>query len=333
MPPKEPEAAAATDAEDAAPATPTPVSPEGDTPAAANDAEMTAFLADDSDSLDDVGEEVVGETEAPVADAPTDVSAPTDESQGKAEEGKPEAEAKEEEPKPEAPVGEAAAAPTPEVKAGEKPAEPPTPEQRPAVTPEAEAAAAPKLSAEEVAAEYRAWRGGVESDLAAKHFVINDELAEELDNDPRTAIPKMMSRVYMDAVISAIGHIQANMPALVDSALRTRDATDASEANFFKAWPGLNGSEHREVINRLGTAYRQMYPNATEPEFIRDVGAQAMIALKVPMGEPEAPQASETPTAPFKPAGQSAPRTGAPASMNPFDKLDQDFAEEELDLD
>jgi hypothetical protein len=225
-----------------------------------------------------------------------------------------------------------------------KPVETPAPEQAAPVTPtepEPVVAAVPVLTAEEQTKAYEDWREEIENDLATNRYAINDDEASEMDISPEAAkaYSKGLSRVYMDAVTGAIGHMTKAMPQLLETALTTRETTGQAEKDFYTAWPKLNNPEYVPVIQRLGVAYRQLNPSVSKEDFIRDVGAQAHIALRLPVEEvaPVVPASVVTPIAPvqpFKPAGSGAPGGGSKGPINPFEALNDSFdvEEEEIEL-
>ncbi len=217
------------------------------------------------------------------------------------------------------------------------------PVQPAAETPPAEppAEVKPALTAEEQTEGYKEWRGKTEETLASTHYALSEEEVRELDITPEFG--KMISthsaRVYMDAVTGAIGHILASMPQLLEAALVTRDATAKGEAAFYAAWPQLNSAEHGVSISRIGHSYRSLNPKVDTETFIRDVGAQAIIALRIPTeaptvpGTPPAsvvePVVPETPVQPFKPAGSATPGGGREAPESGYSALTREFDEEE----
>jgi len=275
-----------------------PETPSGDIP----EGEMNAFLKDDEDDLDE---------------APAD--------SGQAKEAKPE----------EAPVAEgekpAEAEAAPEAKPAEAKPEEAAPEE-PAVPPAGEPPQ-PQPTEEELHEQYATWRTGAEEALAKGHYLLDEKTVEELE-DPESAatvIPRLMSRVYLDAVTASVGHVLAALPQLITSMNEVQRQSDKSEASFFEAWPQLK--DHRPDIIRLGQMYRQVFPQASEVDFVREVGSQALIALKIPMEAPEAKPSAPV-VKPFTPAvGAGAPAGAAQPEINPFEQLSDDMGQEQLDLD
>ncbi len=242
------------------------------------------------------------------------------------------------------PAGETAPVVEPKKEDELKPAAEAAPEQVKPITPtepEPVVAPVPALSAEEQTEAYNTWRGEVETELAEGRYALSTEEAEELDVSPEIAkaFSRNSARVYMDALTGAIGHMTKALPQLLEVALTTRESTGKAETDFYAAWPKLNTPESAEVVHRLGVAYRQQNPTVSKTDFIRDVGAAAHIALKLPVDEAVAiaPASEETPTAPaqpFTPAGTGSPSSGVGTDKNPFTALNEtfDLQEEELDV-
>lgn len=308
----------------------------GDFPEFGGD-QITDFLSDD-DEIDEDAEvksvetpEIGKEKEKPLVEEPKPETeaAPVEKPEGeKPGEASPE---KVEEPKPEA-------APTPAP--GQAPPVTPTEPEPVAATPVAPTPEpTPVLSEAEQTEAYQKWRDGIETSLAEDRYAISEEEANDLDISPEAAkrYSRGLSRVYMDAITGAVGHMTQAMPQLLEAALATRDTTSQAEVDFFTAWPKLNAPENKETLSRLGKAYRQLNPNVPAADFIRDVGAQAHIALRIPVEEavpavPASGEAPPAPSAPFKPAGSGSPGGSPSGDKNAFTVLSEEFDEEELDL-
>lgn len=201
------------------------------------------------------------------------------------------------------------------------------------------------LSEEEQKELYDNWRGQTEDLLAQHHYRLDEKAVEELNANPAAYIPKAMARVYMDSISAAFQQFSTYLPRMVDQVLVQRERTNADEKAFFERWPDLVGQ--REVVWRIGQAYRQANPSATKEAFINEVGAQAMVALRlVPNGQDvNLAKPGSTASAngknktderkPFKPATEgSGPATKPRAPSNPFEQLASEFTSEyEEDLD
>ncbi len=167
-----------------------------------------------------------------------------------------------------------------------------------------------------------------EATLATQHYALSEEQAAELDEDIAVAVPKMMARVYMDSVTNTLAHVLQNLPGLVDNVLSQRDVVQQSEESFFASWPKLR--DQRETVTNIAQVYRQLHPTASSEQFIREVGAQTMVALKIAVDD--LPVEQPVPVqVPFVPAASSPPSSPTPPPTNPFEQMA--LEEDVLDMD
>ena len=178
---------------------------------------------------------------------------------------------------------------------------------------------------------YNDWRRESEDLLANHHYTLSHEQAEELELEPHKAIPKLMAKVYLDAVSAAIGQITTHLPRMVRLVSEQEQANQATEQTFWEKWPDLKDA--KDTVVQIGQAYRANNPTASAQDFINNVGAMAMVALKKPIAGSSQPQApTPQPNAPFVPAAQTP--VGGTSQKAPvgniFTQLDADMFEEEL---
>lgn len=281
------------------------------------------FLEDEADDLD---EEVV-----PIKEEPPKGQKPAEkvvEEAPPAEVPPAVAETPPAEPKPEEP-------PTPPAPVEAAPAQPP-PEAPPAVPAEQPPEpVAPAPTMEQIRETYQKNRSEMEANVASTVYNLSEDQVQRLDDGDAALIPELMAKVYMDAVTGAVAHMITHLPSMMESVLTGRDDTKVLEDQFYTANPHIDRAQHAETVSRFGLAYRHLYPNAPAEDFIRDVGAQVMVALKIPPGdggqpvlEPPAPK-----TPAFQPAKGGSPGGAAPPPANPFEVLSDEMASEELDVD
>lgn len=245
-----------------------------------------------------------------------------------------------EETSPAAPAAEAPPAATADQ------ALPPNPQQQPESPPQSTAPPVADASAQPAAATpsapptpdqmvgvYNEWRKESESLLASHHYNLSQEDAEALELEPQKVIPQLMARVYLDAVSAAIGQITTHLPRMVRLVTEQETQNAKTEQTFYDAWPDLK--EHEATVIQIGQAYRAQNPQASAQDFINNVGAMAMVALKKPIsGQPSAQPTPATQTPPpFVPAAQT-PMGGIPKQAQPkniFTQLDADMFEEDLE--
>lgn len=251
------------------------------------------------------------------------------------------ADGKEEATGPEAKTGEDG---KPAADSGQQPAKPEA--QQPAEQKKEGEAAKPEgeqLTPEKVQERYQEWRAQTEDVLAKGHYNLSEEQIERLESEPATEIPKLLSKVYLDAVTMAVGQVEQMLPRVIEQTTQQRTAYEKNESTFFEAWPQLKDERYLGTIQQIGLAYRNASPRASTEDFIRDVGASALVALKLPYGGEGGQQApapngnGATPPAAsqgFKPASAS-PRPAAPQpqGLDGFARVDDDlFGKEDLDL-
>ena len=265
---------------------------------------IEALEGDDAEEKKDVEVQAEPEPQKGAEEAPAEAKEAAEPE--KKEEAQPPAEAEE------------AAAKAPEGEEGK--AEAPAPQP-------SEGEAGPAASPEALAKQFREARAEAEKLLAEQHYKLSEEDAEALEVDPGAAIPRLMAKVYMDAVTTAISHVLDNMPRLIEGTMQVQQQAKAAEDKFYETWPQLDRSKHHEMVLRLGRAYRQAYPNASQDEFIRDVGAQALVALRIPLQAQKAPESK-----PFRPASVAS----APAAQtverpkNPFEALAEELMRDDM---
>lgn len=191
------------------------------------------------------------------------------------------------------------------------------------------------LSNEEADALFKDWRSTTETLLAEHHYKLTEEDVAQLNENPAAYIPRAMSRVYLDTISASFQQFVNYLPRMVHQVLEAREQNSEQENAFFGRWPDLKA--HKDAVIRLGAAYRQSNPAASQEDFINEVGAQAMVALRLnpqlQLVPDKAPEEEKKPS--FKPAN-GGPGGGdiKPKSNNPFDQLLTEFAgqtEEEVD--
>ena len=200
---------------------------------------------------------------------------------------------------------------TPVVTSATPPLQPtPTPEAAPAepgqqpaptTTPPADGAAA-----------LEEYRKNAEKKLES-YFALDEGAANELATDPVVAVPKLMAKVMYETIQATMQSVNHFLPSMIEQHNVRQAAANEVENKFYAAWPQLDRKVHGDYIRQAATIVRQMRPNATLDDVIRDVGAQTMVAFKIPAAPPpKAPWQKtaqpQAPTPPHRPAAAAAPR-------------------------
>lgn len=212
----------------------------------------------------------------------------------------------------------------------------------PAATPaaEIEQPAVPEVEQPkpETAEEYQARMQQVRTDAMShleKQFALSEDEATQMMTAPQEVVPKLLAKVFMN-VYDAVTHgMVQNLPNIIRNVQQQEVAIEDSRKTFYGAWPKLDPVKHGPTVARIAAVYGQLNPNATPEEIIRDVGAQAMFALKIPV---EAETVDEVPApAPaarpgFRPAG-GTPAARSPGQGGTSDNIFTSLAEEFLSDD
>jgi len=152
------------------------------------------------------------------------------------------------------------------------------------VVPPVEEPPADTRTPEEVTAEITKARQTAHERLV-ETFTWTDEQTEQFEDDPGKVMSEMAASLYLDLFDSISQGLNANMPGMVQGIMHQQVAVQAAEEQFYGAWPKLSNPEYRETVNRIATAYRQQNPTTDNATAVREIGAQAWVALQLPLEE------------------------------------------------
>lgn len=219
------------------------------------------------------GSEEAGEWEALASEFTAEEGQEPAQEEGAQEEGEPEGaetptaeEPPEQAPSVEEPEGEPEGAQA--LEEPETPDIPQVPEEPEAQTPTPE--------------DLQAQREQARAELAER-FKLSDEQAEALLMNPNDVLPQLAADVFLDVYDQVVGAIQAKLPDVVSGILEQQRALNEERKSFFNEWPELAKPEYQPVIQRIKEAYWQMNPNASREQALKEIGAQAWVALRLPL--------------------------------------------------
>lgn len=120
------------------------------------------------------------------------------------------------------------------------------------------------------------------TDAVASHvFNLSPKEVEALETNVVEAIPRLMARVLMQAQKSALTQMANILPVMMQRHNDTARGAEVNEGEFWKAWPALNPTAHRELVWRFASVFRRTYPQATLQELVANVGPMVMMMAKV----------------------------------------------------
>lgn len=199
------------------------------------------------------------------------------------------------------------------------------PAQPQAAAPAAPAQPAPAAqpaapSEQDAVAQYRSWRENTIKTLSETDFAIDDKTAEEIEANPR-ALSRLAANVYLSAVENSVAavteQLNQTLAQRIEMVLENRTTGQKNVDDFYGAWPALKA--HENIIGPMAVTFRQLQPNLSRDDFIKQFGNYAHLTLNIPIQAPAAAPAAPTPKpiAPHMPIGGGAPRGGQPAAAAP----------------
>lgn len=211
------------------------------------------------------------------------------------------------------------------------------PAQTPVAPAEAPPAAAPLSPSDPVsiANALEQNRNEVMAHLAQTKFALSPEDITELETDVVAAVPKIMSRVFLEAQMSMQKFLAQALPGMMKQYSTVTQANNDAETKFFDTHKELDikNPQHRSTAIRIASIYRKANPTIPLEQLIREVGPMVKMALGVNAQTPVAATPAQIPGQPrggtgFRPAvnggGGSSP---APAEQSPWAGLGQNFDE------
>lgn len=136
-------------------------------------------------------------------------------------------------------------------------------------------------------------------------FRMTEEEEEQFQHNPGDVLSKMAAKLYLDIFNSLMQGVKTQLPSMVTSLMQQDSARKANQRKFYSAWPQLAKAEYLPTIERIANNYRVMNPQAKEADAIREIGAQAWVALRLPLEE--LAQIASKPTTPVVTPAQEVP--------------------------
>lgn len=119
----------------------------------------------------------------------------------------------------------------------------------------------------------------------AEGFQFSEEEAEELRVEPEKALPKILAKVQVQALESAVQIMRANLPELVRQQLGANQSAMTAEKKFYGKFPELKSKEAVKVAEGMAKAYRSANPDATLDEVIDNVGYMTWRKMGLPLDQ------------------------------------------------
>lgn len=166
--------------------------------------------------------------------------------------------------------------------------------------------------------------------LAADRFALTDDEKLAIETDAVGAIPKLLARVYHEAMTTMYHQMGQRVPTMVKTFLDVSKQHDELEGRFYGKFPGLDKGKHNaDVVMALRTI-KSLNPKISQDDLWSMAGATVLAKHGLTNTAPAngTGHPAPTPTPPFRPAtpGTPGPRVVVTEETNPFlppDDLDE----------
>lgn len=174
--------------------------------------------------------------------------------------------------------------------------------------------------------------------VAQNVFRLTPQEVEALETNVVDTIPKLLAKVFVKSQQNVLSQLASMVPTMIQRQTVAMRLNDQNADKFYERWPMIKKSEHSDLVNKYGSVYRQMHPQATLEQMIEDLGPMVMMAGRitpqalapvVPGGQPVNPAAQRAaangrspPPSPFVPAGSAAPTAASTApEVSPWEAM------------
>lgn len=194
---------------------------------------------------------------------------------------------------------------------------------------------------EEVTAAIAEARSNAHKNLVTQYTMTEDQV-DEFRESPDAILANLAADMYLDTYDSIMAAVQQQVPQMIQQITTQNTQRQAADQEFFGSWPQLAKAEFRPTIDRIAQSYRALNPKTSNEDAIKEIGAQAWVALRLPLDQLIAhtsgkPQAVKTPVAapavrtPANPGAASQSQRAVPAvELNEYEILAEEFLEDDL---
>ena len=163
-------------------------------------------------------------------------------------------------------------------------------------------------------------------------YALSEEDARNVITDPEKVIPKLFARMHVDMMMAVASGLEKQLPVYLQQQSGETNFRQSANREFWKTWPHLGKPEYLPTVQGILTQYRQLNPQADLPTIIREVGVLASVRLNAYPNK-KGGAGDEIVTDKHKPAAPGSGtslRGSAGQPTNPYEKLSQDWDEEEV---
>ena len=150
--------------------------------------------------------------------------------------------------------------------------------------------------------------------LAQTQFGLSPQELEALESDPGGAIPRLLARTAVFMQQQFLTQLSRVVPMQIQRHGEVLQRHASNEDKFFAAWPQLDRAKHGTVIKELGQRYRQLNPDASLDQMIKDLGPFVLHRVGLPFAAPGVAAPAAQAARPASNGAAPQPQAFTPAS-------------------
>lgn len=141
--------------------------------------------------------------------------------------------------------------------------------------------------------------------LTTTEYALTEEDKVALISEPDKVLPGLAARMHVRMQVQLANQIAQILPGIIQSQLQQATKVQGLETSFFGQYPELNKPEFRQTTLESLAMIRQVNPQATREEVMRDGAALAAVRLRTRLGAVQEPvQIPALPQMPLAPPAE-----------------------------
>ncbi|KKM79112.1 hypothetical protein LCGC14_1353200 [marine sediment metagenome] len=151
--------------------------------------------------------------------------------------------------------------------------------------------------------------------LTTTEYALTPEDKVALIAEPDTVIPRLAARMHVRMQVQLAQQIAQILPGIVQAQLTQANKVSRLETAFFGQYPELDKPQFHQTVQESLAMIRQVNPQATREEVMRDGAALAAVRLRTRLGAVQ--EQAQLPALPQMPLAPSAVPALIPAPVQP----------------
>jgi hypothetical protein len=125
--------------------------------------------------------------------------------------------------------------------------------------------------------------------LTTTTYALTDEDKNALIAEPDKVLPGLAARMHVTMQVQLAQQIAQILPGIIQGQLQQATKVQGLESSFFGQYPELNKPQFRQTVQESLAMIRQVNPQASREEVMRDGAALAAVRLRTKLGGVQEP--------------------------------------------